>query len=178
MRSGSIRWFLTGVFVVCLAAAVSGQPPAAQDTETRAKRNAIEAELQSIAVVERKVMVPMRDGKRMQADVYRPKDPTKKYPIILSRTPYNFNWWDVRLGAPRDMTTVLEAVKRGYAYIILNERGRFFSEGNYDILGPPTTDGDDALAWMSSQAWSNKKVGTIGCSSTCLLYTSDAADEL
>ncbi|HQU92486.1 MAG TPA: CocE/NonD family hydrolase [Pyrinomonadaceae bacterium] len=164
-RNGTIRWFLTGVFAVCLTAAVFGQPPAAQDAETRAKRNAIEAELQSIAVVERKVMVTMRDGKRMQADVYRPKGDSK-YPIIFSRTPYNFNWWDVRLGAPRDMTTVLDAIKRGYAYVIMNERGRFFSEGNYDILGPPTTDGDDALAWMSSQAWSNKKVGTIGCSST------------
>lgn len=143
-----------------------GQPQPTSTPEMIARRNAIEAELQSIAVVERKVMVPMRDGKRMQADVYRPKDSTKKYPIILSRTPYNFNWWDVRLGAPRDMTTVLDAVKRGYAYIIMNERGRFFSEGNYDILGPPTTDGDDAMTWMSSQAWSNKKVGAIGCSST------------
>ena len=111
---------------MCLAAGVSAQPTANQDAETRIRRNAIEAELQSIAAVERKVMVPMRDGKRVQADVYRPKDSTKKYPIILSRTPYNFNWWDVRLGAPRDMTTVLEAVKRGYAYIIMNERGRFF----------------------------------------------------
>jgi predicted acyl esterase len=64
------------------------------------------------------------------------------------------------------MTTILEAVKRGYAYVVMNERGHFFSEGNYDILGPPTTDGDDAFSWMSSQTWSNKKVGTIGCSST------------
>ena len=142
------------------------QPQATSTPEQIARRNAIEAELQSIAVVERKVMVPMRDGKRMQADVYRPKDSSKKYPIILSRTPYNFNWWDIRLGAPRDMSTVLDAVKRGYAYIIMNERGRFFSEGNYDILGPPTTDGDDALTWMASQPWSNKKVGAIGCSST------------
>jgi hypothetical protein len=49
-------------------------------------------------------MVPMRDGKRMQADIYRPKDESKKYPIIFSRTPYNFNYWDVELGAPRDMS--------------------------------------------------------------------------
>lgn len=166
MKNGSIRWLLSCVLVTYLAVPSFAQQAANQDAETRARRNAIEAELQSIAVVERKVMVPMRDGKRVQADVYRPKDASKKYPIILSRTPYNFNWWDVRLGAPRDMTTVLEAVKRGYAYIIMNERGRFFSEGNYDILGPPTTDGDDALAWMSSQPWSNKKVGAIGCSST------------
>lgn len=167
MRNISIRRliFVAAILVVLIPQAF-GQPQATSTPEMIARRNAIEAELQSIAVVERKVMVPMRDGKRMQADVYRPKDSSKKYPIILSRTPYNFNWWDVRLGAPRDMTTVLDAVKRGFAYIILNERGRFFSEGNYDILGPPTTDGDDALTWMSSQAWSNKKVGAIGCSST------------
>ena len=154
------------LFSICSGLALAQAPQPLSTPEQIARRNAVEAELQSIAVVERKVMVPMRDGKRMQADVYRPKDSNKKYPIILSRTPYNFNWWDVRLGAPRDMTTVLDAVKRGYAYIIMNERGRFFSEGNYDILGPPTTDGDDALTWMSSQAWSNKKVGAIGCSST------------
>ncbi len=64
------------------------------------------------------------------------------------------------------MTTILEAVKRGYAYVVMNERGHFFSEGNYDILGAPISDGDDAIKWMSSQDWSNKKVGTIGCSST------------
>ena len=138
----------------------------APNPELIAKRNQIEKELNEIAVVDRKVMVPMRDGKRMAADIYRPKDASKKYPIIFSRTPYNFNFWDVRLGAPRDMTTILEAIKRGYAYVVMNERGHFFSDGNYDILGPPTTDGDDAMTWMSSQNWSNKKVGTIGCSST------------
>ena len=57
------------------------------------------------------------------------------------RTPYNFNFWDVRNGVPRDMTAALTAVKRGYAYVVQNERGHFFSEGNYDILGPPLTDG-------------------------------------
>src|ERR1700694_2192461 len=134
--------------------------------EVIARRNSIEKELQSVAIVERKLMVPMRDGKRMAADVYRPKDASKKYPTIFVRTPYNFNFWDVRNGAPRDMTSELEAVKRGYVYVEMNERGHFFSEGNYDILGPPLSDGTDAITWMSSQPWSNDKVGTIGCSST------------
>jgi len=159
-RLGTLTLVATGLCTVTF-----GQARSAQDAELIIQRNAIEAELQSIAVVERKVMVTMRDGKRMQADVYRPKEPGK-YPIIFSRTPYNFNFWDVRLGAPRDMTTILDAVKRGYAYVVMNERGHFFSEGNYDILGPPLTDGDDAITWMTSQPWSNKKVGTIGCSST------------
>ena len=131
-----------------------------------ARRNAIEKELESVAIIERKVMVPMRDGKRMQADIYRPKDESKKYPIIFSRTPYNFNYWDVELGAPRDMSAELDAVKHGYAYVEMNERGRFFSEGEYDILGAPLTDSDDELDWMGAQPWSADKVGLIGCSST------------
>ncbi len=138
----------------------------AQDDAKIASRSAIEKELESVAIIERKVMVPMRDGKRMQADIYRPKDESKKYPILFSRTPYNFNYWDVALGAPRDMSHELEAVKRGYIYIEMNERGRYFSEGDYDILGTPLTDADDALTWMDAQPWSAAKVGLIGCSST------------
>jgi uncharacterized protein len=134
--------------------------------EAIAQRNAVENELQSIAIVERKLMIPMRDGKRIATDVYRPKDTSKKYPTIFVRTPYNFNFWDVRNGVPRDLSNELEAVKRGYAFVWMNERGRFFSEGNYDILGPPLTDGEDELSWISKQPWSNGKVGTIGCSST------------
>ena len=130
------------------------------------RRRAIENELQSIAIVERKLMIPMRDGKRIATDVYRPKDTSKKYPAIFVRTPYNFNYWDVRNGVSRDLSTELEAVKRGYAYVQMNERGRFFSEGNYDILGPPLTDGVDEFNWISKQPWSSGKVGTIGCSST------------
>jgi putative CocE/NonD family hydrolase len=130
------------------------------------QREDVEKQLEDIAVIDRKVMVPMRDGVRMQADIYRPKDTSKKYPVIFSRTPYNFNFWDVRNGTYRDMTTELEAVKRGYIMVEMNERGHFFSEGNYDILGAPLTDADDQFTWMGSQPWSSGKIGLIGCSST------------
>ncbi len=157
------------VFIAVIACTYSPQALAQQtapDAQLIAKRKAIEKELESIAIVDRKLMIPMRDGKRMATDIYRPKDTSKKYPTIFVRTPYNFNYWDVKLGAPRDMTGELEAVKRGYAYVEMNERGHFFSEGIYDILGAPLSDGEDELTWMSSQPWSNGKVGTIGCSST------------
>ncbi len=134
--------------------------------EQTAQRNQREEELQSVAIIERKLMIPMRDGKRMAADVYRPKDTSKRYPTVFVRTPYNFNFWDVRNGLPRDMSNELDAVKRGYAFVEINERGHFFSEGNYDILGPPLSDGDDELTWIAKQPWSNGKVGLIGCSST------------
>ena len=142
------------------------QGRAGANPELVAQREATEKALQSVAIVERKLMVPMRDGKRMATDVYRPKDTSRKYPAIFVRTPYNFNFWDVRNGAPSDMTAQLDAVKRGYAYVLMNERGHFFSEGNYDILGPPRTDGYDAISWITGQPWSDGKVGTIGCSST------------
>jgi predicted acyl esterase len=154
------------VAATLVAAPGLAQPPRAADSAVVAERWRLENELRSIAVVDRKLMVPMRDGVRMQADVYRPKDASRTYPVVFSRTPYNFNWWDVRTGAPRSMATPLDAVKRGYAYVEMNERGHFFSEGNYDILGAPVTDGEDAIAWLATQPWSNGKVGLIGCSST------------
>ena len=121
--------------------------------------------LQQIAVIDQKVMMPMRDGIRLATDIYRPKT-EQKVPIIFSKTPYNFNSWSD--GEQRNGTyqAALEAVKRGYAYVVQNERGRYFSEGDWEILGPPTTDGYDAVEWLSKQTWSNGKIAPIGCSST------------
>jgi putative CocE/NonD family hydrolase len=161
-----IRVTLAFAVVFSMVPTGRAQRPNAPNPELVAQRNALEKELESVAIIERKVMVPMRDGKRMAADIYRPKDQSKKYPIIFSRTPYNFNFWDVRNGTYADMSTPLGAVKRGYAYVVMNERGHFFSEGNYDILGPPLTDGVDAITWLTTRPWSNGKLGTIGCSST------------
>ena len=147
---------------------VAATPMFAQDMtdEEKAARWAMENELQSIAIVERKVMISMRDGVRIPVDIYRPKDTSKRYPAVWIRTPYNFNFWDVRNGVPSDMTFQLGNVMRGYVHIDMQERGQFFAEGNWDILGPPITDGYDELEWITSQPWSNGKVGAAGCSST------------
>ena len=121
--------------------------------------------LDEIAIVDQKIMMPMRDGIRLATDIYRPKT-AGKVPIIFSRTPYNFNTWVDGVRQTRTAEQAYEAVKRGYAFVVQNERGRFFSEGEWDILGLPVTDGYDAFAWMSDQSWSNGKIGTVGCSST------------
>lgn len=121
--------------------------------------------LLEIAVIDQKVMMPMRDGIRLATDIFRPKGDTK-VPIIFSRTPYNFNTWGDGEHKLNAYSSAYEAVKRGYAYVVQNERGRFFSEGDWDILGTPLTDGYDALTWLSSQSWSNGKIGLTGCSST------------
>jgi putative CocE/NonD family hydrolase len=156
----------TAVACAISIGAVRAQQGTPLTTEQREQRLQTEKELESAAIIERKVMVPMRDGVRLATDIYRPKNASGKVPVIWVRTPYNFNFWDVHNGVPADMKAALTAVKHGYAYVVQNERGHFFSEGNYDILGAPRTDGYDALAWLSSQSWANGKVGTTGCSST------------
>ena len=156
----------TGVAFALVITTVNAQQGTPLTPQQREERNQTEKQLESLAIIERKVMVPMRDGVRLATDIYRPKNATGKVPIIFVRTPYNFNYWDVRNGVPADMNTILTAIKRGYAYVIQNERGHFFSEGNYDILGAPRTDGYDMIEWLSQQPWTNGKIGTTGCSST------------
>ena len=128
-------------------------------------QNDIREKILEIAILEEKVMMPMRDGVRLATDIYRPKT-DEKVPIIFSRTPYNFNSWGDGKERTRTMERAYEALKHGYAYVVQNERGRYFSEGEWDILGVPLTDGYDAFSWMAEQEWSNGKIGTLGCSST------------
>ena len=147
--------FAIGLFACTLIA----EPLIAQDTASMYRK------LDSIAVIDQKVMMPMRDGIRLATDIYRPKG-EGKHPVVFSRTPYNFNTWIDGKMVTGTLQAAYEAVSRGYVYVVQNERGRFFSEGEWDILGTPITDGYDALDWMSKQKWSNGKVGLIGCSST------------
>ncbi len=146
--------------IVCLVVAfvvASAVPSFAKADEIEKLRETLEES----ASVEKKMMVPMRDGVRLATDVYAPKDSEGPLPTIFLRTPYNFNelskW---------HLEWLIDSIERGYAFVIQNERGKFFSEGEWEILGFPRTDGYDALTWIEDQSWSNGKIGTIGCSSS------------
>ena len=66
--------------IVRVAPAQRGGP---MTDSAKAQRWTLENELQSLAVVERKVMIPMRDGIRIPADIYRPKDTSKRVSVHL-----------------------------------------------------------------------------------------------
>jgi putative CocE/NonD family hydrolase len=166
MQRAALRLFLAVGIATTIAFSVGQAQQGPLSAADKARRWETERELESVATIERKVMMPMRDGVHLATDIYRPKTAAGQVPTIWVRTPYNFNYWDIQNGVPADMTAALTAVKRGYAYVVQNERGHFFSEGRYDILGAPRTDGYDAIDWMSKQTWSNGKIGTTGCSST------------
>ena len=57
-------------------------------------------------------------------------------------------------------------LENGYAVAFVNERGRYWSEGEYEYLVGAKEDGYDTVDWIVKQTWSNGKVGTIGCSSS------------
>jgi len=130
----------------------------------RAQEDALD-QLKETAVIDEKVMMPMRDGIKLATDIFRPNT-DERVPVIFVKTPYNFNAWRDGELRTRTYRAALNAVKRGYAYVIQNERGRYFSQGEWDILGVPVTDGYDAFSWLENQSWCNGKIVTTGCSST------------
>ncbi len=156
---------LAAAVALLMAAGASAQ----QTPLTSLSEAALKAEAARLGVQETKLLVKMRDGIGLSTDIIRPKA-DGKYPTIFIRTPYNMN-----VHGPSDQRLAVEAMRRGYAVIWQNERGRYFSEGKYKILGYPQTDGYDMLSWIAAQPWSNGKVGTLGCSSTAEWQMSLAA---
>src|SRR5437762_10637897 len=124
MKTFIRRSIVAALVASAAAAAIARAQQGTLTAPQRTQRLETEQELQSLAIVDRKVMMPMPDGVRLATDIYRPKSsgPASKVPIVFVRTPYNFNFWDVHNGVPADMTAALTAVKRGYAYVVQNER--------------------------------------------------------
>lgn len=146
--------------IAALLASATAMPAPAQEYPKYSDQAAAR-ELAQRAEVREHILVPMRDGVGLDTNIYLPRGATGPVPTVLWKTPYN-----ELSGGASTARRALEAVSRGYALIVQNERGRYFSEGNYQILGYPQTDGYDTLSWIAAQPWSNGKVGTLGCSSS------------
>lgn len=110
-------------------------------------------------LVEKNVMVTMRDGVRLATDVYRPAAQGRllpgRFPVIVYRTPYNKDG-ERRAG--------IYFAEHGYVVAAQDCRGRFASEGEFTLLGSDGPDGYDTIEWAARQPWSNGKVGTAGAS--------------
>ncbi|MCH7606814.1 MAG: CocE/NonD family hydrolase [Chloroflexi bacterium] len=110
---------------------------------------------------ERNVMVPMRDGKHLAADVHLPaRDGSPisgSFPVLLHRTPYNKSA-EVRVLEASFFTT------RGYVTVVQDCRGRYQSEGGFTKYVEEGPDGFDTVEWLAQQPWCNGKIGTFGVS--------------
>jgi uncharacterized protein len=117
----------------------------------------------------RDVMVPMRDGVRLATDVYLP-DGDGRFPVILERTPYGKATPSRSERTPTNPTPLGRSdvadffVRRGYAVIYQDCRGRYKSEGEFVKYLSDGNDGFDTCKWILEQPWSNGKIGTMGLS--------------
>ena len=117
------------------------------------------------------VMVPVRDGVRLQTVIFTPTKMSQPLPILFRRTPYG-----VPSKAPEQLPPALkELMQDGYIFVIQNLRGRFKSEGYFklssqvDLTDPKatseTTDAYDSIAWLVKNVPNNNgKVGMYGVS--------------
>jgi putative CocE/NonD family hydrolase len=118
-----------------------------------------EAKAADDPVVERDVMVAMRDGVKLATDLYFPANEGVKlvgtYPVILTRTPYN------KAGSEKHAAFF---AKHGYVFVAQDCRGRYASEGSWHWMTDDGRDGADCAAWIGKQAWFSGKIGMIGTS--------------
>ncbi|HRJ50878.1 MAG TPA: CocE/NonD family hydrolase, partial [Phycisphaerales bacterium] len=107
-------------------------------------------------IVEYHRPVPMRDGVRLSATIYRPAAPGR-YPVILSRTPY------VKASVGQaGVDRRLKFVRAGYAWADVDVRGRGDSDGSFRPFFQEGEDGYDTIEWCGRQPWSTGKVGMVG----------------
>jgi putative CocE/NonD family hydrolase len=104
------------------------------------------------------VLVAVRDGVRLSVDIYQPDAPGR-FPVILEHTPYD-NQRPVEWYGPARAKWFAQ---RGYVFGISDFRGRYDSEGAFDIFDARhKTDGYDLIEWLARQPWSTGKVGMTG----------------
>jgi putative CocE/NonD family hydrolase len=151
------------------AALLAGAPALAQ---TPASPAAPVSQIAAAAPFDyREVMIPMRDGVRLQTVILTPRGAGGPLPILLNRTPYG-----VPPAAPKTVPThFLEFQKDGYIFVMQNIRGRFKSEGTFslseDFTVTPgqgtieTRDAYDTVDWLVKNVpGNNGRVGITGVS--------------
>ena len=102
---------------------------------------------------QKNVMVPMRDGTQLAANVFLPKD-GGPHPVILLRTPYGK--MDERFGEARRYCAA------GYVMVAQDCRGRGSSQGVWDPFRYDGDDGFDTQEWVGHQPWCDGHIGTSG----------------
>jgi predicted acyl esterase len=123
---------------------------------------------------ERDVMISMRDGVRLAADIYRPDAPGK-FPVIYTNAMHNKDlqrpeiaealnpqpayssmWYGVIEGGDTK-----RFVSNGYAHVVAQLRGVGKSEGH---MGESNWDHYDLIEWIAQQPWCDGNVGMVGIS--------------
>src|SRR6185437_2604103 len=79
--------------------------------------------------------ITMRDGIRLFTSIYMPKDQSKKYPILMTRTPYNVGPYG-ETAYRKTLGQNMLLARDGFIFVYQDVRGRWMSEGNFVDVRP------------------------------------------
>jgi len=113
-------------------------------------------------------MIPMRDGIRLQTEIYVPNIPRGPLPFLIQRTPYGWADGVIQGDYLKDLAA------EGYIIVLQNIRGRFKSEGQFVMFRLPRennvgidegTDTYDTIEWLLKNVpGNNGRAGQLGIS--------------
>jgi uncharacterized protein len=128
----SAKWLLAVLIALCVAA--QAQQPANVDLVWAVK-------------------IPLRDGIRLNATVYKPHEQKEPLPVIFELTPYISDLYHAR---------AYYFAQHGYVFALVDVRGRGNSEGTFEPFVQEPRDGHDVVEWLARQPWSNGKITMWG----------------
>lgn len=107
------------------------------------------------------VETPMRDGCVLRADIWLPAG-QGPWPILLQRTAYRKeDAFGTQYISAMDFRA---ALRRGYAIVVQDTRGRYAAEGEFSPFVDELDDGADTIAWLRQQEFCNGQVVMFGAS--------------
>jgi len=132
-----------------------------------------------VAMTRTDTTIPMRDGTRLHTVIIAPEAAGAPLPIILERTPYGVANWDaMRVNVA--LRSLVADGSGGYVFVFQDIRGRFGSEGRFEMMRPPretqvaadeapavdeSTDAWDTIDWLVKHVpGNNGRVGIRGVS--------------
>lgn len=126
--------------------------------------------------VKHEYRIPVRDGKRLFTAVYTPRDTSKSYPILLTRTPYGVAPYGED-NYPFSLGPSEELAEEGFIFAYQDVRGKMMSEGEFIELTPykpvkqgpqdvdESSDAYDTIEWLLRHIPNNNgRVGLWGVS--------------
>jgi uncharacterized protein len=108
----------------------------------------------------------LSDGTRLLLDLYRPRAPEGRFPVLVSFLPYTRQLQRDSAPVGQNEAGIGEFwAPRGYVLAVVDARGTNGSEGIWDCSGPQEVeDVAEILQWAAEQPWSDGRVGMMGCS--------------
>ena len=99
------------------------------------------------------VKIPLRDGVKLNATVYTPRQQKEPAPCVFTLTPYISQSYHDR---------GMYFAAHGYPFLTVDVRGRGNSEGEFRPLIQEARDGHDVVEWLAKQPYCNGKITMWG----------------